>query len=170
MLRQKRAAAAAEGNPPADDPKAKAELDSLLAQAKQLLESSVEALRAQKGGNMSLAPLWLAQIYIETSEPKRAVELLEDPKIGPMTLLKEKHPITQGDPAEIYKTARRAYFEVEPQQLDKATAAMDGLEKLYTGSDENEAKFTQLLISDASKCPSKCKRPCATATLPSIQN
>ncbi len=75
--------------------------------------------------------------------------MLEDPKLGPLTLLKENNPAAQaaGLPAEIQKAALRAFVDVEPQQLEKATAAMDALQQIYANDPEGEARLTQLLVS-----------------------
>jgi hypothetical protein len=129
------------------------ELDALAQQAQAALERGIELIRKQKDVNprMMLAALSLAQIYANTSQADKALRLLEDSKIGPVTLLEKKHTATQleGIPAEIYKTAMRAYVGVEPQQIDKATAAMDALEKIYATDPQGESKFTQLLIGIA---------------------
>ena len=74
--------------------------------------------------------------------------MLEDPKLGPLTLLKENNPAAQaaGLPAK-FKAVLRAYVDVEPQQLEKATAAMDALQQIYANDPEGEARLTQLLVS-----------------------
>src|SRR5690606_33295112 len=76
---------------------------------------------------------------------------LEDEKIGPLVLLNTNHPATQreGVPAEIFKTALRAYVGNDPPQLDKATAAMDALERIYAKDSQGADRLTQLLIGIA---------------------
>src|SRR5262249_45508182 len=44
---------------------------------------------------------------------------------------------------------RRAYIAAEPQQLDKANAAMDALEKIYASDKDASAQFTQFLMGVA---------------------
>lgn len=131
----------------------KEDLDALLKEAEQSLELGVDGFRKQENVDERavLAALSLAQLEVNGGHADKAVTLLEDPKIGPMTLLKQNSPATQAEniPAEIYKTALRAYVAVEPQQLDDATAAMDALEKLYANDPDGPARLTQLLVSSA---------------------
>ena len=63
--------------------------------------------------------------------------------------MKDNNPAAQaaGLPAEIQKAALRAYMGVEPQQLEKAAAAMDALQQIYANDPEGEARVTQLLVS-----------------------
>ena len=84
---------------PLEDPKVKPELDSLLKQAQQSLEQGVAAIRKGKeppNQRAMLGVLSLAQLYGNTSQAGKAVVLLEDPKLGPLTLLKENHPSASG--------------------------------------------------------------------------
>jgi hypothetical protein len=98
-----------------------------------------------------LAALSLAQIYLHQGQSDKAVKLLEDKKIGPLALLGSDHPATQkeGVPAEIHKTALRAYVGSDPPQLEKAAAAMDALEKIYANDAQGGERLTQLLIGIA---------------------
>ena len=75
-------------NAGSDDAKTKEELDAALKQAQQSLERGVAGLRKQDdvSDRDVLAVVSLAQIYLTASQPEKAVALLEDPKIGPMTL------------------------------------------------------------------------------------
>ncbi len=136
-----------------DDPKTKQELDALSKEAQTALESGVAGLRklddvTDRG---VVATVSLAQLYENASQSDKAITLLEDPKIGPLTLVKRKHPATQteGVAAEIYKVALRSYIDSEPQQLDKATASMDALEKIYAQDPQGSAGLTQLLVGIA---------------------
>src|SRR6266700_2451293 len=78
----------------ADLPARKKELEDLKARARQTLVDGVERMR--KSGEVSrvlvTAVLSLAQIYVDTNEPVKAVELLEDPKIGALTLVEKNDP------------------------------------------------------------------------------
>jgi hypothetical protein len=131
----------------------KNDLDALQKQAQGTLESGVAALK--KAGNVSdrgvLGTVSLAQLYLNQSEPAKALELLEHPKIGPLTLAKARHPSTAlaGVQAEIFKTALRCYVNSEPQQLQKAAAAMEALEQAYSREPEGQEKLTQMLLSIA---------------------
>lgn len=77
-----------------------------------------------------MATLSLAQIHIESVELERAVSLLEDPKIGPVTLVQGNHPATQRPfvRREICKTAIRLYEALD--QEEKAKPLRRLLEKL----------------------------------------
>lgn len=134
-----------------EDAKVKKELDALAKQSQEVLEQGIAGLRKQGQVNSQtvLGAQSLAQLYVALSHAEKAVAILEDPKLGPLTLLKENHPAVQvtGLPAEIQKTALRAYMGVEPQQLEKATAAMDALQQIYANDPEGEARLTQLLVS-----------------------
>ncbi len=149
QAREQKAATGAEF----DDPKTKQELDALSQQAKAALEQGLASLRQMNdvSERAMLAVISLAQLYENGSQAEKAIALLEDPKIGPLTLVQHKHPSTQGEgmAAEIYKTALRSYIDSEPQQLDKATAALDALEKIYAQDPQGSAKLTQLLVGIA---------------------
>jgi tetratricopeptide (TPR) repeat protein len=157
-VQQNREAKAAAGDPsstntPFEDPKVQQELDALLKQAQDALERGVAGLRKLNdvSDRAMLATVSLTQLYENGSKADKAITLLEDAKIGPLTLVKRKHPSTQtqGMAAEIYKTALRSYIDAEPQQIDKATAALDALEKIYAEDPQGPAKLTQMLVSIA---------------------
>jgi hypothetical protein len=139
--------------PAIDDPKNKKELEGLVKQAQDALEHAVTRLR--KSDEISdrgvLAIVSLAQLYVKQAQYDKAIAILEDQKLGPLVLLEAKTPATQGEgiPAEIYKTAMRAYIGADPQQLDKAAKALDSLEQLYAGNGKAAATYTQLLVGIA---------------------
>lgn len=125
-------------------------LDQMAKQAQQTIEQGLQrSLKAIDARGVDygvlVAALSLAHSYASTGQPEKAVEWLDHPKVGPVTLVKAKHPATQepGFAAETYKAALRAY--VGAQQLEKAEAAMDDLEKLIAASGDADAvrKLTQ---------------------------
>lgn len=128
------------------------DLDAMVKQAQELLEKGVARLTKEveaQGVDYTLASavLSLSQIYVDTGEAKKALEKLNDPKTGPVTLTAANDPATDRGNfrSESYKAALRAY--VADQQLDKAETTMDALEKLI-GSDPDAAnKLTQIYIS-----------------------
>src|SRR4029079_13141426 len=75
--------------------------------------------------------LSLAQIYVETGQPDKAIAWLENAKMGPLTLVKANNPAAAREAFanETYKIALRAYIAVQPQQIKKAEEVMDLLEK-----------------------------------------
>ena len=95
------------------------------------------------------AALALVQIHLHDGRPAEAVKLLEDPKMGPVTLLEAKHPAAakEGYAVETYKAALRAY--VAAGQLEKAEKTMNALETLVKQSGDAGAssKLTQIYIS-----------------------
>ncbi|MEN6451505.1 MAG: tetratricopeptide repeat protein [Thermoguttaceae bacterium] len=132
----------------------KSELTSTLTQARKLLEDGIARRRKTLGPDkvhltlrmrnthpaerdeyvelpnpLPAAVLSLAQIDLEAGEGAQAVALVDDPKIGPHTLLKadDKAAATTPLGVETFKAALRAY--VATQQLDKADRAMAALEK-----------------------------------------
>jgi tetratricopeptide (TPR) repeat protein len=120
------------------DPQARRkELDELKAKAEKTLTDGVARMQAtgEVTNVVATAVFSLAQIYADTNQADKAIALLEDPKMGPLTLLAQKHPAMQkeGFDIETYKTALRAYISgladaKEPQTLiDKAKAMMDAL-------------------------------------------
>ena len=118
-------------------------LDALKKQAQDLLGQGVARLEnaetldpAVVGGVFTLA-----QILLESGHADQAIAWLENAKIGPLTLIKAKNPIANREAfaIETYKLALRAYIAVEPQQLKKAEAAMDALDKLVTSSGDAKA-------------------------------
>lgn len=114
-----------------------AELDAMVAKAKATLEDGIKRMRAgvDTGANdvsptLAAATLSLGQILVDSGQPEKAIELMNDPKIGPLTLVTANHPaVSQGKfGVETYKLALRAY--VATQALDKAEQSMNDLEKL----------------------------------------
>ncbi len=92
----------------------KAALDQVKARAQKILEDGVARMKGtgkvdEAGVTASLS---LAQIYLDTGQADKAVAVLEDAQLGPLTLVKAGHPATQreGFAGETYKTALRAYI------------------------------------------------------------
>ncbi|HUY32693.1 MAG TPA: hypothetical protein VMV69_07905 [Pirellulales bacterium] len=132
------------------------QLNEMVGKAKETLEKGVERMRAavdagtsDVGVTLASAALSLGQVDLESGANEKAVALLNDPKIGPMTLVVAKHPATQQGKfdVETYKLALRAY--VGTQALDKAEQTMNDLEKLVeSGDDENSAAtLTKIYIT-----------------------
>jgi hypothetical protein len=142
----------------ADLPALKKELDELKGEARQTLLNGVE--RMQKSGEMSsvlaTAVLYLAQIYIDTNEAGKSIELIEDPKIGVLTLVNNKDPFVSGEgiPEETYKTALRAYISslASPgadikATIDKARGVMDALKANLATSAHGQQKLVAIYVS-----------------------
>lgn len=136
----------------------KAELVDLKTKAKQTLVDGVG--RMQAAGNvdpvMATAVLSLAQIYVDTNEANKAIELLEEPKIGTLTLVRNNDESVNrpGFPEETYKTALRAYISAlagggpgAAANVSKAEAIMDGLEQQMGNTPEGKGKLIAIYVS-----------------------
>ena len=131
-----------------------AELDKKIKQAQETLQQGIARMRksVDEGGavgdRLIYSVLYLIQIYIDAGQAEEAAKWLDDPKIGPMTLIAAKNPVTESEKFQIdtYKAALRAY--VGAQLLDKAEEAMNALEELVaTGGDAAAGKkLTQIYI------------------------
>ena len=128
------------------------ELDQRLRDAERLLTRGIEALRkkiaekkATPDRQLAEAELTLARLYVETSRPKKALELLERPGDGVLALVEGGK--VAGSPRlalETYKTALRAY--VLTQQLGKAQATMAKLDKTAKRTGGDQASLTRVYV------------------------
>jgi hypothetical protein len=135
----------------------KKELETLKSEAQTTLQNGVS--RMQDSGEMNpvgaTAVLSLAQVLVDTNQPDKAIAMLEDAKLGSLTLLKQNHPATQkeGFNVETYKTALRAYISAlgtakDAQPLiDKAKQMMASL-KASMG-DAGQAKLVATYVTIA---------------------
>jgi flagellin-specific chaperone FliS len=133
-----------------------AELQKMFQTARRLLDDGLKRTRepvdtgaAPVSLTMAAAALSLAQIDVEAGEAAKAIDLLNDAKIGPLALVAADDPVTkQGKFAvETNKLALRAY--VANQALDKAEAIMETLEKLVNASGDADAaeQLTRIYIA-----------------------
>jgi tetratricopeptide (TPR) repeat protein len=115
-----------------DERPPQADLDKQLAQAQSTLEAGVKAALGRDSITAGIVDgaHALIQIYLDSSQPAKAIELLENDKLGPLKLANDGHPATQreGVPFEIYRSALRAYITAEPPRLDDALKIMDRLD------------------------------------------
>ena len=137
----------------------KQELEQLKSTAKQTLVGGVERMRTagDSGSVIATAVLSLAQIYVDTGEAAKAAELLEDPKIGSLALVRAKDENTQkpGFPEETFKTALRAYISAlsgasaseAAALIGKAEGVMDDLEQYMGQDDAGKQKLVAIYVS-----------------------
>ncbi len=136
---------------PAEQRPPQAELDRFKTQARQVLQEGVERIKQVGEPNPTIvsALLSLAQIYLDMNEGQLAITTLEDPKLGPLTLVRDDNPIVNrpGFAIETYKVAVRAY--IANHQVDKAKAVMDALDKavVASGAPGAEEMLTAIYIS-----------------------
>lgn len=136
-----------------EDRPAAAELERMLAQAREQLERGIERERkALAEGSappfaLSTAELSLAQIYLTAAQAEQAIALLERPENGPLALVRANSPIVrQGNFAsETLKAALRGY--VGKQDLQQAEATMQTLEERVAQTGEGEAALTRIYVS-----------------------
>lgn len=130
---------------PEEQQPTKAEMNTFITEGRKALETGVARLRkpvdegSETPYSLAAASLALAQICLQTAEAEKAVQWLDDPKIGAHSLAKAGNKtIDRGNfPIEAFKTALRAY--VATQQLPKAEETMNALEK--AGGDVNVARI-----------------------------
>lgn len=136
---------------PEDERPAAEELGQLKQKAQSTLETGVERMRSADAISTTVtsAGLSLSQIYLDTSQYDKAVAILEDPKLGPLTLVAANHPATKQPDnyvEEAYKTALRAYVTVNPPQLEKAEKVMDELEAAVAQQGDGAAEKLTLIF------------------------
>ena len=98
----------------------------------------------------SFSVLALSQILIDAGRAEEAVGWLNDPKIGPLSLVAAKAPVVAGRAdfqIDTYKAALRAY--VGAQQLDEAEKTMNLLEAAASGDGGGDGarRLTQIYIA-----------------------
>jgi hypothetical protein len=137
------------------------ELDDLKKRAETTLANGIERMRQSAAADvtLALAALSLAQIYVDTQQPAKAVELLEDENIGPKALVDKSDPAAEKEAYKIetYKVALRAYIgalptvAAEPQKsevmMTKAEGVMNALKKLMGGTPDGQRRLIGIYIS-----------------------
>jgi hypothetical protein len=141
----------------ADIGQKKTQLDAWKSQAEGILSAGVQRVRNASGrvdASFVLATLSLAQTYIETQQTGKAVALLEDAQIGPLTLVRADHGATaaSGTPEEIYRTCLRAYLgamaagDNAAESMNKAKAMMAELKARVAGDPTAEQRLIGVYI------------------------
>lgn len=132
-----------------------------VSQAAALLEAGVGGIgNAPVDQSIASAALALAQIYVEQGAAEKAVKLVEDPKIGPLSLVKRKDPATDkpGYAVEAYKTSLRAYLgtlsssdSATREAANKNAEDIIGrLQTLLSGTPEDKERLVAIFIGMAS--------------------
>jgi cellulose synthase operon protein C len=100
--------------------------------------------------------LSLAQIYVDTDAAGRAISLIEDPKIGVLTLVNKNDPAARDDAVaeETYKTALRAYISSlatagtsARATIDKARGVMASLKRRIATTPEGQQRLVSIYVS-----------------------
>ena len=115
------------GKPVADD------LEKLRGDALRFMQTGFDA--AGESGQVTevsaTAGLYLAQSLLSEEKFAEAIELLEDPKVGPLTLVRNRNAAATRPSLSSKSTKRRcaAYVSVSPPKIAQAIDAMKGLER-----------------------------------------
>jgi cellulose synthase operon protein C len=124
------------------------ERNKIKAAALKYLRSGFDALRNETpvSSTMATAALWLSQALLNESKYAEAIAVLEDSKVGPLTLIAGEDPnASRAEYAvEAYKAALRAYVSVTPPQEKKAIATMKSLERLIKAGGDTAKSSEEL--------------------------
>lgn len=149
------------GDAPADRQK----LDALVDEAQQLLAQGLERKKAalDKGATVDYVMVAgareLARVYLELGKTAEAIQLLEDDRFGPLTLVRKNDPSVERPnfATDTFTLALRVY--VAAQQLEKAEAVMGELEKAAAAGDRETAqRLTQIYINLARQLQESLRR------------
>lgn len=124
---------------------------SLKQKAGELLSSGYRALKAagQASAAEATGVLYFAQLLLASDQAGQAVEVLENPAVGPLSLVANKAPAA-ARPAfvqEAYKVALRAYVSVQPPQRDNAQKMMAALESAIGKKGSAQQKLISTYVS-----------------------
>jgi tetratricopeptide (TPR) repeat protein len=153
-----------------------AELDDLKKRAEKTLANGIERMKqaAAVDATLAMAALSLAQIYVDTQQPAKAVELLEDQNIGPKTLVEKEDPSAEREAYKIetHKVALRAYIGALPTvsgpqegeaMMAKAEGVMNALKKLMGTTPEGQRRLIGIYISLATDIEKQIQNASAEA-------
>ena len=135
-----------EGERPAQD-----KLNEMVSQAQKQLASGIEGLSKQEqvGAQLALATLSLAQMYVDTAQPDKAIALLEQDRIGPLKLIAEGHPAAkrEGYAGAAQMAALRACIAATPPRFKEAEALLVTLRESAGDNPEEKQKLTARLMA-----------------------
>lgn len=135
------------------------QLESLRQKAEAMLSQGIERARAQPvDETLVRSALSLAQIYLDAGQPKQALDLLHDDKIGASTLVGQGHPVAKipGFSEETYRTAIRANVSSVPllkdnaqvtSAMEQAVQALDALREQVGDSPAGKQRLIAIYVS-----------------------
>jgi tetratricopeptide (TPR) repeat protein len=127
-----------------------AQLTRMKESAVKYLQSGFEAARNESEPTEATAAagLYLAQALLNDEKYAEAIELLEDDKAGPLTLISSGNPAASRSAyaVEAYKAALRAYVLSDPPQEKKALSTMKALDATVTEGGGDKEQLTQIYI------------------------
>ena len=131
---------------------ADAEIEKLRSDAIRFMKNGFDA--ARKSGQVTevsaTAGLYLTQALLSEEKYAEAIKLLEAPKVGPLTLIRDGSEAAARPEyvVEVYKAALRAYVSATPPKIQPAIAAMKGLEAaVAAGGNTNPDQLMRIYIS-----------------------
>ena len=126
-------------------------LNTMVEQAQANLLRGIEGLSKQEdvAPQLAYATLSLAQIYVDTAQPEKGIELLERERIGPLKLVESAHPAAkrEGYAAAAQMAALRAYIGIAPPRFKEAEAVLKGLRESAGDNPEEKQKLTMRLMA-----------------------
>ncbi|MEQ8787474.1 MAG: hypothetical protein RIC55_14315 [Pirellulaceae bacterium] len=138
-----------------------AKLEPYKKQAEKILADGIERMKATGAVDDTLATslLSLAQIYVDTNQAEKAIEMCEAPKIGVLTLVRAKHASTQasGYATEAYTVALRAYVSSlatssdSDKTIEQARGVMTELKAAIGGGADGEARLVGIYMNLAGR-------------------
>jgi hypothetical protein len=137
-------AATDEGGPSPATNEFKTRAIKLLAGGYEAIANTRDVSAAQAAG-----VLYYVQALLTDGNPDKALEVLENKQVGPLTVMKHN----SGDKkdhafaVETCKAALRAYVSVDPPQRDNAVAMMEQLERLTGDSPEAQKQLTAIYVN-----------------------
>ena len=133
------------------------QLEPLKIESQTTLKNGIDRMKqaAEVDKTLAAAVATLCRIYVEADQAQDAIDLLEEPKIGALTLVKANHPAVQreGMASEVYTTALLAYFAALPDAANtqelfgKAEAAMDGLNGTVGKDEAGQQKLISIYVT-----------------------
>lgn len=125
-----------------------------LAQLKQsalkYLRDGFQAAREERepSDSMAAAGLYLAQALLSDEKYDDTIDLLEDEKLGPLTLIEKGNPAASRAQyaVEAYRVALRAYVLSTPPNEEKALATMKALEDAVASGGGSDEQLTRIYI------------------------
>lgn len=145
-----------EGVPEGTDvAKERAELESLQSGTIELLSAALGQLAPPQPVDTPTvtAILSLAQAYVESLQGAKAVEVLEHPQFGPLTLVGKKHASVSNPvlAEETYRTALRAYIgslgSGGDAMMEKAKGVMTSMQQAVADDEEGKQRMLSVYIN-----------------------
>ena len=133
--------------------------------ARELLVAGYGRLPGNTSADASTATalLSLAQVYVDDVEPQKAIEVLENPSLGPLTLVKAKDPAAENPifVEETYRTALRAYVGAlgagDAGLMDKAKGIMEAMRQKLGKDQAGQKRMLGVYVSLAQDIENQMK-------------